>query len=414
MVLELLQKTKIFIVITSLLLSLTCMGGAMNASVRAANNEYRSKAVFFQKPDGALLAVLENGQAVKVENPDNIPLYSGCRTDDLLVQADGIDGDVARASYPYALGRQVPVMSDYGGAPQSFAKYLLENLVCNGTPAAVDEYQLNSVKVKNRFNNGRIDATVNFDARPCRNSYAYGPPSSDGWVHNISRDFTIYGANNMWLLGNEEAVYKVDGKEPQLKKTTSPSAGDRQQLLYASEFYSYYSEKTYLLQTGLDRKNGVPLEYETSIWSVNHKTGLKNKIHDGKRNLDYQFADYVDNKLFLVSSSWKPYSEGGRDEMACIDEGTQQYGKLLDSAWILSTVEKTAYVCQADKVYGVDLENAKVYAIGSLPEPVGEQNPLKVCHTKNGVMKILYVSEPPVCYEFNLKSGEYEKLPYLF
>jgi len=376
--------------------------------------QYKAKGVFIKKRDGTFVAVLENGEVVKAQNTTKSNIYTGCTSDSLVVKIGEKNEHMAIISYPFTIGYQIPVQSSPDNAPKVYAKFMLDNLIYNGTSAAISEYKLNNVKVLKKLNQGRIDVAMNFDVKPCRNSTVFGNSSDNGFVENLTYNFVIYGTEDIWVtMGDSNFIEEI--QKNQQKEIANLELSSNQEFIYTSKEFSYYTEKCFLPQKEEDKKMGGLAEYDTSIWSVNNITGERKKITEAKRNTDFSFSDYVNDKLYVKSQCWIPYSESFIGDYYFINENSQEFIKIFDSSYILSTVEEVSYVLLGNTIYKIDLSKASVTVLCDLPEPIqGEDHPMQVCNVINGIMKVVYYNDLPVCYEINFNKGSFRKLSAQF
>ena len=382
-------------------------------------NDEITRAVYIRTGADELLAVLANGEVIALQNGEgSAAIYSGCTTDQLQVKVQASGEKTAVAGYPFTMGNALPVYSDYAEAPEAFAKVLLDNLIANGQPDAITSYKLHRVELVEAGGEGKQTIHMEFDVQPFRYSYLWGSPGDDGLVRQCSATFSIYGADNLWfgmdpIYMNEVALNELAGIEP-IKAVSSeillPS--EHQTVLFVSDAFTYYEEKTLLPYNEIDLTQEGIQEYETVLWCIANADGEKRSLRAAARNTDYSFADYWDGNLYLKTQSWLPFSESHNGPIIHVNERAQS-AKVVwrenGDRW-LAAVQSTAYFLssegQSDGLYALELVTGGVSKISDLPEVAAESNYLSVLHIIDGKMRIMYRGEQLNSYDIDLRSGE--------
>ena len=382
---------------------------------------YQSRAVYIKEPEGRILVVLENGKVIEADEGEASPaIVTGCEAY-VDVHVDEFGRERVAPKYPLSYSvkpLRIPVISDAENAPGTFALNLLDNLLYNGTEEAIAEYRLNQTTVLARQNAGRIDFAMNFDVKPCRNSFLFwrGLSDADGFVKDLNCTLSIFGANNLWLTLDTPYLYTDISYMSRHMSSEYFIQQKDQSFLYASKDFTYYSQRNYLPQKAEDKQNGASVEYLTAIWSLNHQTGERKALWREARNTDFAFADDYNNNIYFTSFYWLPYSESFAGPILCIQEETQKCVKVLEPGRWLSAVEDTAYVVLlsfTDTLCSIDLDTGEQREICKLPQRITEGNPLVLRNIIHGKMNIAYIGfdNSPWLYEIDLVNGNIEQKP---
>lgn len=331
---------------------------------------YNTQLVFIKKKGDNWLVVDEYGivHEVQVSSvPDDIVPGSICQNGQVSETSPGKYQVVV--DYPYSLSpARRNVIASGRDAAVEYAGFILDNFVYNGNPDyAISEYSVKKVEVKKIYNGGRIEAVMDFDVKPVKGAFAWGKPEADGFIRNRRFNFTIYGADDTWLsTDNFYSYLEQEGGFPTLSKTEYTPA-ENQNVIYEDDEWSYYGDRILLPQSKELQEANIT-EYIGIISRINHKSGTAEQLFEGDKNHSYWlFAEYG-GKLYILSSTWVPFSEVVPSYFGVLDPESGTYKKLIDGMVIRAAVkEEKGYLFADDKLVEVDLGTGEIRIVSSLP-----------------------------------------------
>lgn len=270
--------------------------------------------------------------------------------------------------FPYAIGDIRKISASKNEAPAAYATFLLNNFIYNGNQSyAISEYKLKTVEVKETYD-GRIDASMTFDVKPLKGAYWWGLTEESGAIEDRQIEFTIYGAEDTWLsIEHISKYFEVDGKLPSPPQSKYTPA-ENQNVLFEDEEWSYYGDRLLLPQTKELQEANI-VEYIGTINRIHRQSGIIEQLYEGEKNHSYELFTAYDNKLYLLSDTWIPFSEGFPSYFGVLDLETNEYKKLQEGTVIRGTVkEDKGYLFAYDKLIEVDLATANLRTICHLPQ----------------------------------------------
>ena len=339
----------------------------LDESVSAFQSQsYETRLVFITKQGENWLVVDDKGLIHEVNySADDVAPGSVCDYG-LVTETSPGEYEVV-LNYPYISTYAPKVHASYEDAAAAYAELILKNLVYNGDPGyAVSEYNLKSVEVRKAYNQGRLDVFMSFDVKPLQGAFYWGIPESDGFVRNRSFSFTIYGAEDTWLAVDALYPYLEDGKWPTPSETQYTPIGI-QKVIYEDDEWSYYSDGIMLPQTEALKEANLT-EYSGTINRINRNSGEIEQLYRGDRNTDYKLFTKNADKIYILSDTWVPFSEGRPSYFGVLDLETKEYKQLIEGMVIRGTVkDDKGYLFADDKIMEIDLETSTTRNISVLP-----------------------------------------------
>lgn len=330
--------------------------------------QYNTKLIFIKESGGNWLVVDDKGFIHEVSPQDMIDLKPGMVCENAQVTVNPSGEYLVTFDYPYSLRHVYKVIASREDAPNAYAGLILDNLIYNGnTDYAISEYELKDVKVTKACSSGCMDVSMSFDAKPLKEAFLWGIPNQDGFIRDREFNFTLYGAEDTWLaMGNIYEYLEQGGKLPSRPETKYTPTGI-QSIIYEDDKWSYYSDGIMLPSTKELQAENLT-EYIGTINRINRESGTVEQLYEGERNYSYELLAEYDNKLYLVSKTWIPFSEGHPGYFGVMGLETGEYKKLIYGMVSRGTVkEGKGYIFADDKVMEVDLKTGEAGNICILP-----------------------------------------------
>jgi len=368
------MRKSLFLLILILIFSLIGCSQETNVPVNTqeervtSSEHYETNLVFIKKTGETWLVVDERGNIHQVDNSEVDPsTQAGCSTrGKVTIEPSGeksLDIDPG-----CGMSYVQQVTASYEEAPNTYAKLILDNFLYSSNPDyAVSEYDLKDVQVKKAYHSGRIDAVMTFDVKPSEGAYWWGQAESDGIIRNRQINFTIYGAEGTWLSTDLITQYFSPDGTPIAPPKTKYTPTENQNMIYEDEQWSYYGNKIFQEPRNKEIQEANIKEYLGTINRVNRQSGETEILYQGDRNYSYKLLCKYDNKLYILSDTWEPFSEGRPGYFGVLDLETQKYRKLVEGAVIRAAIDgKIGYLFANDKLIRVNLETTKIDTICSL------------------------------------------------
>ncbi|WP_242831337.1 hypothetical protein [Desulfitobacterium dehalogenans] len=375
--------------------------------------EYTTQVVFIKKTNNTWLAVDERGNIHQVNVAEVDPsVQSGCTTrGKVTINPSGdflLDIDSG-----YGMSYIQQIKASYEEAPKAYAELLLDNFLYSSNPDyAVSEYDLKTVQVKKAYRSGRIDAVIIFDVKPREGAYWWGESDHEGYARNRQVGFTLYGAEETWLSVEQIAQYFSPDYKPIEMPKTQYAPSEKQNVIYEDELWSYYGDKDFLPPRNNEPAYATIKEYLGSIHRVNRQSGETERLYQGDRNYTYNLLGKYDNKLYILSDTWEPASEGRPGYFGVLDLETKKYRKLIEGGVIRAAIDgEKGYLFANDKLMRIDLGTAAIertYSLGFYPNY--SYDVIRVNRIRDGKMYFGFWGFTMKHYVIDLESGDIEEL----
>jgi len=371
--------------------------------------QYETTLVFVKKTDDVWNIVDERGNIHRINVLQVDPsIQPGCTGRGKVTINE--TGETSLDIDPgYSMSYVQLVKASYEGAPAAYASLLLDNFLYSSYPGyAISAYDLKGVQIKETHGQGRIDAVMTFDAKPCEGAYWWGEVESDGWVRNRQIEFTIYGAEETWLSTGLTYKYFSSNYIPIETPKTKYMPTENQNVIYEDEQWSYYGDKKFLPPRSNDPLYADIKEYMGIIKRVNRQTGKVETLYQGDRNYSYKLFCRYNKLLYLLSDTWEPMSEGRPGYFGVLDMETKEYRKLIDGNVVRATIDgERGYLFANDTLMEVDLKTSSTKTIGSLNfYPNYSYDGLAVNRIRDGKMYFGVFGSSLKQYVIDLNSGD--------
>ncbi|ADY56581.1 hypothetical protein Sgly_2292 [Syntrophobotulus glycolicus DSM 8271] len=305
------------------------------------------------------------------------------------------------------------VTASYDDAPDTYAKLILDNFLYSSNPDyAVSEYAFKNVEVKKAYHSGRIDAAMTFDVKPSQGAYWWGQVESDGFIRNRRINFTIYGAEGTWLSKDVIMQYFSPSLAPIAVPETQYRPTENQNVIYEDHLYSYYGDKIFQPPRSKEIQEEKIKEYLGTINRINRQSGKTEILYQGDRNYSYRLFCKYNEKLYLLSDTWEPFSEGHPGDFGVLDLETKKYRTLVEGGVIRAAIDKEkGYLFANDKLIRVNLETTKIDPICSLNfYPSYAYDDLRVNRIRDGKLYFGVFGLTLKQYVIDLASGDIKEI----
>lgn len=374
--------------------------------------EYNTKLIFIKNTGENWLVVDERGLVHKVESStvdSVVEVGTICENGKVIVNNSEYK---VKHDYPYSISDVRKVAASKNDAPYAYATFVLNNFVYNGNQSyAISEYKLKDVEVKKTYD-GRIDALMTFDVKPLKGAYWWGLTKDNGVIKDRQIEFTIYGAEGTWLsIEHISRYFEVNGKLPSPPQSKYPPA-ENQNVLFEDEEWSYYGDRLILPQTKELQEANI-VEYIGTINRIHRQSGVIEQLYEGEKNYSYKLFAAYDNKLYILSNTWVPFSEGFPSYFGVLDLETNAYRKLQEGMVIRGTVkEEKGYLFADDKLIEVDLGTENLRTITHLPQfPNYSYGSIQVNYIIKGKMSFSIIDiDIKQEYIVDLETGNFEHI----
>lgn len=333
------------------------------------SEKYNTKVIFIKNDGDNWLVVDEQGLIHKVNTSNIDPVVStGTICENGIVTVNSSGEHQVKVDYPYTTRYVRQVSASRNDAPHVYATSILDNFVYNGnTSYAISEYTIKNVEVKKAYD-GRLDALMTFDVKPLKGAFWWGQTENDGVIKDRKIEFTIYGTEGTWLaIDHISKYFQIDGKLPSSPQSKYNPA-ENQNVLFEDDEWSYYGDRLTLPQTKELQEANI-VEYIGKIDRINRQSGVIEQLYEGEKNHSYVLFTQYANKLYILSNTWVPFSEGYPSYFGVLDLETKEYKKLQEGMVVRGTVkDEKGYIFANDKLLEVDLGTGDLLTICLLPQ----------------------------------------------